>query len=186
MANENVYSRALMDHVSNPDYKYKMDDPTLSHEGINPSCGDDLVLDVRLGDDGKIAEVSWTGHGCAVSQGSADMMSDLMVGETPENARALCHLFGKMIRGEEKDEGKLDELDEASCLESISHMPARVRCACARTIGSVGSPTITPNPSARSSSRGSDGLQMTIVRRPSFFIVSKSSRATSEAPITIT
>lgn len=129
MANENVYSRALMDHVSNPDYKYKMDDPTLSHEGINPSCGDDLVLDVRLGDDGKIAEVSWTGHGCAVSQGSADMMSDLMVGETPENARALCHLFGKMIRGEEKDEGKLDELDEASCLESISHMPARVRCA---------------------------------------------------------
>ena len=79
----NVYSRALMDHVSSPDYKYKMSEPTLSHEGINPSCGDDLVLDVRLGDDGTIAEVSWTGHGCAVSQGSADMMSDLMVGETP-------------------------------------------------------------------------------------------------------
>ena len=67
----NVYSRALMDHVSNPDYKYKMEDATYSHEGINPSCGDDLVLDVRLGDDGKIAEVSWTGSGCAVSQGSA-------------------------------------------------------------------------------------------------------------------
>ena len=124
-----VYSRALMDHVSNPDYKYKMDDPTLTHEGINPSCGDDLVLDVRLGDDGKISEVSCTGHGCAVSQGSADMMSDLMVGETPEDARKLCHLFGQMIRGEQKDPDTLDELDEASCLESISHMPARVKCA---------------------------------------------------------
>lgn len=128
-ADGGVYSRALMDHVSNPDYKYKMGDPSLTHEGINPSCGDDLVLDVRLGDDGKIAEVSWTGHGCAVSQGSADMMSDLMVGETPEDARKLCHLFGQMIRGEQKDPDTLDELDEASCLESISHMPARVKCA---------------------------------------------------------
>lgn len=125
----NVYSRALMDHVSNPDYKYKMEDATYSHEGINPSCGDDLVLDVRLGDDGTIAEVSWTGSGCAVSQGSADMMSDLMVGETPEHARELCHLFGRMIRGEETDDSVLEELDEAAELESISHMPARVKCA---------------------------------------------------------
>ena len=124
-----VYSRALMDHVSNPDYKYKMNEPTLTHEGVNPTCGDDLVLDVRLGEDGRIAEVSWTGHGCAVSQGSADMMSDLMVGETPEDARKLCHLFGQMIRGEQKDPEVLEELDEASCLESISHMPARVKCA---------------------------------------------------------
>lgn len=129
MANANVYSRALMDHVSSPDYKYKMDEPSLSHEGINPSCGDDLVLDVRLGQDGTISEVSWTGHGCAVSQGSADMMSDLMVGETPENARRLCHLFGQMIRGEQKDPETLEELDEAAELESISHMPARVKCA---------------------------------------------------------
>lgn len=118
-----------MDHVSNPDYKYKMEDATYSHEGINPSCGDDLVLDVRLGDDGTIAEVSWTGSGCAVSQGSADMMSDLMVGETPEHARELCHLFGRMIRGEETDASVLEELDEAAELESISHMPARVKCA---------------------------------------------------------
>lgn len=118
-----------MDHVSNPDYKYKMEDATYSHEGINPSCGDDLVLDVRLGGDGTIAEVSWTGSGCAVSQGSADMMSDLMVGETPEHARELCHLFGRMIRGEETDASALEELDEAAELESISHMPARVKCA---------------------------------------------------------
>lgn len=129
MPNVNVYSRALMDHVSNPDYKYKMPKPTYSHEGINPSCGDDLILDVKMAEDGTIAEVSWSGSGCAVSQGSADMMSDLMVGETPEKARELCHLFGQMIRGEQSDEGALEELDEAAELSSISHMPARVKCA---------------------------------------------------------
>lgn len=129
MPSVNVYSRALMDHVSNPDYKYKMPNPTYSHEGINPSCGDDLVLDVKLAKDGTIGEVSWSGTGCAVSQGSADMMSDLMVGETPDKARELCHLFGRMIRGEEADEAALEELDEAAELNSISHMPARVKCA---------------------------------------------------------
>ena len=129
MAATDLYNAAFMDHVSHPDYKYQMEDADCSHEGVNPSCGDDLVLDVRLGEDGTISEVSWTGHGCAVSQGSADMMSDLMVGETPENARKLCHLFGQMIRGEQKDPGTLEELDEAAELESISHMPARVKCA---------------------------------------------------------
>ena len=126
----NLYtSTTFMEHNSHPDYKYEMDAPTHEHDGINPSCGDDLVLDVRLGDDGTIAEVSWTGSGCAVSQGSADMMSDLMDGETPEHARELCHLFGRMIRGEETDASVLEELDEAAELESISHMPARVKCA---------------------------------------------------------
>ena len=130
MANANVYSRALMDHVSSPDYKYKMDEPTLSHEGINPSCGDDLVLDVRLGEDGTISEVSWTGHGCAVSQGSADMMSDLMVGKTPEQAIGLCKLFMQMVRGEvSEDDPRIDELEDAAILKDIAHMPARVKCA---------------------------------------------------------
>ena len=130
MAFDNLYNEVLMDHVTNPDYNYEMHDATCSHEGVNPSCGDDLVLHLRLAADGSIAEASWTGHGCAISQASADMMSDLMVGKTPEEARDACELFGRMIRGEETDMELLeDELDEASCLESISRMPARVKCA---------------------------------------------------------
>ena len=127
---DNIYSQALMDHVANPDYNYEMHDATCSHEGINPSCGDDLTLHVRMGDDGTIAEASWTGSGCAISQASADMMSDLMVGKTPEEAREACALFGRMVRGEETDLDVLEGgLDEASCLETISRMPARVKCA---------------------------------------------------------
>ena len=58
------------------------------------------------------------------------MMSDLMVGKTPEEAREACALFGRMIRGEETDLDVLEGgLDEASCLETISRMPARVKCA---------------------------------------------------------
>ena len=119
-----------MDHVAHPDYKYELDDPTHEHDGINPSCGDELHLAVRVGGDGRIEEAAYTGHGCAVSMASADMMSDLMVGKTPKEAIALCELFKNMITGYEKNMDKLEEeLDEASMLKDVSHMPARVKCA---------------------------------------------------------
>ena len=129
MAMSDLYSVSLIEHNANPDYKYEMECPTCSHQGINPSCGDELVLQVRLADDGTIAEASFTGHGCAVSQASADMMADAVTGQTPERARELCHLFGQMIRGEETDPARLEELGEAECLQSVSHMPSRVKCA---------------------------------------------------------
>ena len=82
-----------------------------------------------MADDGTIDEAAYQGHGCAISQASADMMSDLMVGKTPEEAIKLCKLFGQMVRGEESDDDILDELEDAAMLKDISHMPARVKCA---------------------------------------------------------
>lgn len=125
-----LYNAQFMDHVAHPDYKYDMGACTCEHDGINPSCGDELHLKVRMGDDGKIAEAAYTGHGCAVSMASADMMSDLMVGKTSEEAIKLCELFKNMVTGKETDATKLDEqLDEAALLKDVSHMPARVKCA---------------------------------------------------------
>ncbi len=125
-----LYNEQFMDHVTHPDYKYPLDDATHEHDGVNPSCGDELRLYVRLGDDGRIEECAYTGHGCAVSMASADMMSDLMVGKTPEEALRLCALFKGMVTGAEKDNDLLeDELDEAALLKDVSHMPARVKCA---------------------------------------------------------
>lgn len=129
MAANDLYNAQFMDHVSHPDYKYQMEDPSLTHEGVNPSCGDELKFSVRFADDGTIEEAAFTGHGCAISQASADIMSDLMIGKTPEEAIHLCELFMRMVRGEETDDDALAELDEATLLKDIAHMPARVKCA---------------------------------------------------------
>lgn len=129
MAANDLYNAQFMDHVSHPDYKYQMEDPSLTHEGVNPSCGDELQFSVRFADDGTIEEAAFTGHGCAISQASADIMSDLMIGKTPEEAIHLCELFMRMVRGEETDDNALAELDEATLLKDIAHMPARVKCA---------------------------------------------------------
>lgn len=124
----NIYTAALMQHNSHPDYKYEMEGCTCSHEGVNPSCGDELTLQLRI-EDGVIEEASFVGSGCAVSQASADMMADLITGETVEEGKRLVGLFLGMIKGEALSEEDKEDLDEAAELESISRMPARVKCA---------------------------------------------------------
>lgn len=124
----NIYTAALMQHNSHPDYKYEMEGCTCSHEGVNPSCGDELTLQLRI-EDGVIEEASFVGSGCAVSQASADMMADLITGETVKKAKRLVGLFLGMIKGEALSEEDKEDLDEAAELESISRMPARVKCA---------------------------------------------------------
>lgn len=124
----NIYTAALMQHNAHPDYKYEMQNCTCSHEGVNPSCGDELTLQLRIEGD-LIEEASFVGSGCAVSQASADMMADLITGESTEEAKRLLGLFLGMIKGEDLSEEDKEDLDEAAELEGISRMPARVKCA---------------------------------------------------------
>ena len=96
----NLYSStSFMEHNSHPDYKYQMDNATHTHDGINPSCGDELTLSLRV-ENGVI-----------------------------EEAKRLSELFLAMIRGEELSSEDYEDLDEAAQLKDISHMPARVKCA---------------------------------------------------------
>lgn len=125
-----IYSAALMDHNAHPDYKYELEDATYSHDGINASCGDEMTLYLKVNNDTNvIEEASFTGHGCAISQASADMMAGLLEGESIEEAKRLSELFIGMIQGNELSDEDKEDLDEAAELQSISRMPARVKCA---------------------------------------------------------
>lgn len=128
MDTKELYREILNEHNLNPSHKADMDSPTFCLEGVNPSCGDQITLQLKLDDSGKICDASFTGSGCAVSQASVDMMADLVIGKTKEEALELAGLFDQMIKGEITDKA-LEKLDEAAALQDISHMPARVKCA---------------------------------------------------------
>lgn len=121
------YNEVLTDHNLHPLHKHQLDDPNMMLEGVNPSCGDDLVLQLKV-EDGVIKEGSFVGDGCAISQASADIMMDMIIGKTEDEARHLADLFLRMINGEISD-AELMELKEAGALQDISHMPSRVKCA---------------------------------------------------------
>lgn len=123
----NFYNEILTDHNMHPVHKHELAVCNCSKEGVNPSCGDDIILNLNI-ENGVISDGSFTGSGCAVSQASADIMLDLVIGKSIEEAQRLHGLFTKMIRGE-ADENELEELEEAGALQDISHMPARVKCA---------------------------------------------------------
>jgi len=128
MANNTFYNEILTDHNLHPAHKLNLLDANLALEGINPSCGDDIVLQLKMSPDGVIEDGSFNGDGCAISQASADMMLDLVIGKTKEEAKHLADLFLRMIK-EGITEEEMEELEEAASLQDISHMPSRVKCA---------------------------------------------------------
>lgn len=127
MESRSFYNTILTEHNLHPLHKQVLKDANLALEGVNPSCGDDIVLQLKV-EDGKITDGAFAGSGCAVSQASADMMLDRIIGKTKEEALKLSDLFLKMIHGEATPE-EIEQLEEASSLQDISHMPARVKCA---------------------------------------------------------
>lgn len=127
MENRTFYNEILTDHNLHPAHKHELAEANLELEGLNPNCGDDILLKLKV-EDGIIQKGAFQGSGCAVSQASTDIMLDLIVGKRTEEAVRLADIFFRMIKGTISEE-ELEELEEASALKEISHMPARVKCA---------------------------------------------------------
>ena len=125
--NRNFYNEILTEQNMRPEFKYDLPAANVVLEGVNPNCGDDIWLKLKV-ENGVIEDGSFVGDGCAISQASADIMLGMIIGKTKEEALKLGQLFLKMIQGEATDE-EIDQLEEASALKDIAHMPARVKCA---------------------------------------------------------
>ena len=123
-----LYTEVIGEHSRSPENKGELAAATVRERGHNPSCGDEITLELQIEND-IIKDAAFTGVGCAISQASTDIMIDLMRGKTVEEAQRLAQLFTSMIKREMTDDAALEELDEAIALKNISNMPARVKCA---------------------------------------------------------
>ena len=124
MQSRTFYNEILTEHNLHPAHKESLPDANLILEGVNPSCGDDIILQLKV-EDGVIVDGAFQGSGCAISQASVDMMLELVIGRKKDEAMHLADIFFRMIKGEASDE-EIDELEEVVSLKDISHMPARV------------------------------------------------------------
>ena len=135
MENRSFYNKILTEHNIHPEYKHDLEDADIILEGVNPSCGDDIILKLKTDGD-IITDGAFVGDGCAISQASCDIMLGMIIGKKRDEALRLGDIFMRMIRGEASDD-EIESLEEASALKDISHMPARVKCAMLgwRTLG---------------------------------------------------
>ena len=127
MNSRSFYNEILTEHNLRPEHKHELPDADLTLDGVNPSCGDEITLKLKVEDD-TIVDGAFVGSGCAISQASADIMLGMVIGKKKDEALHLGELFFKMIRGE-ASEDEIEELEEASALQDIAHMPARTKCA---------------------------------------------------------
>lgn len=124
---EEVYQELLLDHYKSPRCKGVLLNPDRTVDLHNPLCGDQISLAVKFHEE-TIAEIAYTGHGCSISQATASIMSELLLGKSKEEARRLSTLFRQMIKSEVSGES-LQDLGDALALEGVKKHSARIKCA---------------------------------------------------------
>jgi nitrogen fixation NifU-like protein len=121
-----LYQEIIIDHNREPRNHHSMDNATTSANGYNPLCGDKLTVYAKL-DQGLIADLSFVGCGCAISQASASLMTEALKGKSVAHAHDLFHRFHKMLT--EEDASDLGAMDKLTVLAGVKAFPARVKCA---------------------------------------------------------
>ncbi len=122
-----LYQEIILDHYKRPRNFGTLDSPDAVMEEENPFCGDRIALYLKVEGD-QIADIRFSGQGCAISQASASMMTERVKGMRLEQALAFAEEFRQMMRGEKPfpPEGELEDLD---ALRGVREFPVRVKCA---------------------------------------------------------
>jgi nitrogen fixation NifU-like protein len=121
---KDLYKEIVLDHFRRPRNKGELEGADVEQRVFNPLCGDEVTVYANLRDGG-LAEVAFTGRGCAISQASASMLAESLEGKDLGEAEAEIAAFMEMMRGTEENE----ELGELAALKAIIQAPNRIRCA---------------------------------------------------------
>lgn len=130
---DELYRQVILDHYRNPRHRGVLTGPHVHAEGLNPSCGDEFSIDLKV-EDGTIADVAIQGRGCSISQASGSMMTEAIVGKTLHDARSLTTNF-KLMMGIDEGADPLDPerpgavLGDLEALQGVRKFPVRIKCA---------------------------------------------------------
>ncbi|EHR51489.1 SUF system FeS assembly protein, NifU family [Saccharomonospora marina XMU15] len=123
-----MYQEIILDHYKNPHGRGLREPYDAESFQVNPTCGDEVTLRVKLEGD-KVADVSYEGQGCSISQASTSVLYDLVVGHRLGEATATMDAFVELIQGRGEVEADEDVLEDAVAFAGVAKYPARVKCA---------------------------------------------------------
>jgi nitrogen fixation NifU-like protein len=125
---ESMYQEIILDHYKNPHGRGLREPFDAESFQVNPTCGDEVTLRVKLDGD-KVADVSYEGQGCSISQASTSVLTDLVVGHTVDEAFTTMDAFVELMQGRGKVEPDEDVLEDGIAFAGVAKYPARVKCA---------------------------------------------------------
>ena len=124
-----LYQEVILDHSRHPRHFGPLDRATHKAEGYNPLCGDRVTVMLALDGEGRVADIKFEGKGCAISQASASMMTEMLAGRTLPEAEKLMRGFLHLVKGEEAGDLSADDREQLDVMAGISEFPMRVKCA---------------------------------------------------------
>jgi nitrogen fixation NifU-like protein len=128
MNTDSMYQEIILDHYKNPHHKGLRDPYDAQVHHLNPTCGDEITLRVRLDGD-TVADVSYASEGCSISQASASVLTDLVIGRSVGEGRTAYDAFVQLMQSKGQLEPDEDVLEDAVAFAGVSKYPARVKCA---------------------------------------------------------
>ena len=125
---ESMYQEIILDHYKNPHGKGLRDPFEAEVHHVNPTCGDEITLRLHV-DGGKIEDISYDALGCSISQASASVLNDLVVGKTVDEAMVIHEEFLRLMQGKGQVEPDEDILEDGIAFAGVAKFPARIKCA---------------------------------------------------------
>ena len=125
---DSLYQEVILDHYKHPLNKGLASSYGAQVHHVNPSCGDEIILNITA-NDGVITAITWDGVGCSISQASVSIASDLLVNKSFAQADAILNEFTELMQSKGTKEGNPDVLEDAVALAGVSKFPARIKCA---------------------------------------------------------
>ncbi|MXG88737.1 Fe-S cluster assembly sulfur transfer protein SufU [Nocardioides flavescens] len=126
---DSLYQEIILDHYKNPHHKGLREPFEAEVHHVNPTCGDEVTLRVHVGDDGTVDDVSYDAVGCSISQASASVMTDLVIGKPVDEAMTIHEEFLALMQGKGAVEPDEEVLEDAVAFSGVAKFPARVKCA---------------------------------------------------------
>jgi nitrogen fixation NifU-like protein len=123
---DELYREIIMDHYHSPRGAKKLDNPDISNEGKNPSCGDEIEVALKVGDK-TIDDVSVACKGCAISVASGSMLAEAIKGKSLEEVKKIASTVREMLKGNQVELG--EEMGDLEVLHNVNKFPVRVKCA---------------------------------------------------------
>lgn len=125
---DSLYQEVILDHYKRPQHKGLAAEFDAQVHHVNPSCGDEITLNVKLAGE-LVAAITWDGVGCSISQASVSILSDLLLGKSIADADFVLSNFTELMQSKGTMAGDDEILEDAVALAGVSKFPARIKCA---------------------------------------------------------
>ncbi len=132
LINDDLYRQIILDHYSRPRCNHRLEHPTCSVEGTNPSCGDEIELDLLV-KDGVVQDVGFVGEGCSISMAAASMLAGAIKGQPVAKVRQLAQAFKARLLSHDDAQAAQEaqgvDIGELEALDGVRDYPVRIKCA---------------------------------------------------------